>query len=267
MSGDREACTPAKSPAGATTDADDVPPNSSAATANAASISMVSAMTPAQQAIIWQQQQVYLWQQQQFAAAAARRMQPAGDAGGGSHAGQPVVVDHEGRVSSRGSGGTGVRTTQYIRLGEEGNDGTGLRGTSRTTSVSGKGPRYVYRDFSHITKDAPVTTTTAAATTTTASGGGNGSSASTKSIKEIRSAKLPVKLEHMLSDSSLSSIVGWMPHGRAWKVFKINEFTDKVLPRYFESSNYNSFIRIVNAWGFRRLSSAGPDCNAYYHGA
>ena len=268
MSGDREACTPAKSPAGATTDADDVPPNSSAATANAASISMVSAMTPAQQAIIWQQQQVYLWQQQQFAAAAARRMQPAGDAGGGSHAGQPVVVDHEGRVSSRGSGGTGVRTTQYIRLGEEGNDGTGLRGTSKTTSESGKGPRYVYRDFSHITKDAPVTTTTT--TTTTASGGGgggNGSSTSTKSMKEIRSAKLPVKLEHMLSDSSLSKIVGWMPHGRAWKVFMVNEFTDKVLPRYFESSNYNSFIRIVNAWGFRRLSSAGPDCNAYYHGA
>jgi hypothetical protein len=225
---------------------------------------------------MWQQQQLYLWQQQQFAAAAARRMQSAG-----SHAGQPMLVDrlgrgghstapaqhHEGRVSSRDSAsGTGVRTTQYIRLGEEGNDGSGLRGTSKTTSESGKGPRYVYRDFSHIKKDAPLTTTS----TTTASGGGgggNGSSASTKSIKEIRNAKLPVKLEHMLSDSSLSSIVGWMPHGRAWKVFKIKEFTDKVLPRYFESSNYNSFTRIVNAWGFRRLISAGPDCNAYYHGA
>ena len=287
MSGDRDtSCTPAaKSSAGATA-ADDVPPNSSAATANAASMSMVSAMTPAQ---MWQQQQLYLWQQQQFAAAAAaaRKMQPAGDAGG-SHAGQPILVDRLGRgehspyraaktVSSRDSGGTGVRTTaQYIRLGEEGNDGTGLRGTSKLTTESDKGPRYVYRDFSHIIKDAPgrivmnapLTTTTSS--TAAASGGnddGNSSSASTKSIREIRSAKLPVKLEHMLSDSSLSSIVGWMPHGRAWKVFKTKDFIDKVLPRYFESSNYSSFIRIVNAWGFRRFTSAGPDCNAYYHGA
>ena len=266
MSGDRDApCTPpAKSPAGAT---------------DAASMSMVPAM-------MWQQQQLYLWQLQQFAAA-ARKMQPAGDAEG-SHAGQPILVDRLGRgehspyhaaktVSSRDSGGTGVRTTaQYIRLGEEGNDGTGLRGTSKLSTESDKGPRYVYRDFSHITKDAPgrivmnaplTTTTSSTATASGGDGDGNSSSASTKSTREIRSAKLPVKLEHMLSDSSLSSIVGWMPHGRAWKVFKTKDFIDKVLPRYFESSNYSSFIRIVNAWGFRRFTSAGPDCNAYYHGA
>ena len=267
MSGDRDApCTPpAKSPAGAT---------------DAASMSMVPAM-------MWQQQQLYLWQQQQFAAAAALKIQTAGDAEG-SHAGQPILVDRLGRgehspyhaaktVSSRDSGGTGVRTTaQYIRLGEEGNDGTGLRGTSKLTTESDKGPRYVYRDFSHITKDAPgrivmnaplTTTTSSTATASGGDGDGNSSSASTKSTREIRSAKLPVKLEHMLSDSSLSSIVGWMPHGRAWKVFKTKDFIDKVLPRYFESSNYSSFIRIVNAWGFRRFTSAGPDCNAYYHGA
>lgn len=50
----------------------------------------------------------------------------------------------------------------------------------------------------------------------------------------------------------------------AWKILRSKEFTDQVLPIYFNHPNYNSFIRLVNAWGFRRVTT-GLDANAYFH--
>lgn len=41
-------------------------------------------------------------------------------------------------------------------------------------------------------------------------------------------------------------------------------FTEIALPRYFGHKNYASFVRIVNAWGFRRVTN-GLDRDSYYH--
>lgn len=257
----------------------------------------MTTMTPAQHQIwqqqqqqIWQQQQMYLWQQQQFAIAATQKregghrhhhshhrggMEPyrahaqaqhnegqawAAAKANGGHPGLISASTSAAPVTATDQDGGAVKTTQYIKRGEEGNDGTGLRGTSKTTCEDGDGPRYVYRDFSHLPHDVSVGQTVMSGLTD-----GSSSIGGRKTIGEIRQARLPAKLEHMLSDPSFASIVGWMPHGRAWKVFQPQEFTERVLPLYFESSKYSSFIRIVNAWGFRRFSS-GPDANAYYHG-
>ena len=282
-------------------DNDDVPHNTNTNTMMTNAIATgggiaatVATMTPAQHQIwqqqqqqMWQQQQMYLWQQQQFAIAEAQKR---GEGGHRHHRGgmEPYRVHaqaqhnegqawaaakanggHPGLISastSAASPATGrddsaVKITQYIKRGEEGNDGTGLRGTSKTTCEDGDGPRYVYRDFSHLPQDVSVGQMVMSGLTD----GSISIGGARKTIGEIRQAKLPAKLEHMLSDPSFASIVGWMPHGRAWKVFQPQEFTERVLPLYFESSNYSSFIRIVNAWGFRRFST-GPDANAYYHG-
>jgi len=81
---------------------------------------------------------------------------------------------------------------------------------------------------------------------------------------DIRVQVLPVKLAAILAEPKFSHIITWMPHGRAWKVLRPKEFTDQVAPQYFEYPNYNSFIRLVNAWGFRRIKT-GVDANAYFH--
>ena len=282
-------------------DNDDVPHNTNTNTMMTNAIATgggiaatVATMTPAQHQIwqqqqqqMWQQQQMYLWQQQQFAIAEAQK---SGEGGHRHHRGgmEPYRVHaqaqhnegqawaaakanggHPGLISAStsaaspatGQDGSAVKTIQFIKRGEEGNDGTGLRGTSKTTCEDGDGPRYVYRDFSHLPQDVSVGQMVMSGLTD----GSISIGGARKTIGEIRQAKLPAKLEHMLSDPSFASIVGWMPHGRAWKVFQPQEFTERVLPLYFESSNYSSFIRIVNAWGFRRFST-GPDANAYYHG-
>jgi len=83
------------------------------------------------------------------------------------------------------------------------------------------------------------------------------------------SIPFPMKLHNMLNhialyETELSSIVSWQPHGRCFRVKKIKDFTEKVLPRFFQQRKYPSFQRQLNLYGFNRLT-AGPDKGSYYH--
>ncbi|VEU36732.1 unnamed protein product [Pseudo-nitzschia multistriata] len=80
----------------------------------------------------------------------------------------------------------------------------------------------------------------------------------------VRSQRFPTKLYALLSQPQLSNIITWMPHGRSWKVLETRIFETSVLPVFFESDNYHSFNRVINAWSFRRKSS-GPDRGSYFH--
>jgi len=75
----------------------------------------------------------------------------------------------------------------------------------------------------------------------------------------------PSKLHRILSVPEHAHIIAWKPHGRAWFVVNKASFISIVLPRYFNHSNFDSFNRSVNGWGFKRLVREGPDENAYYH--
>jgi HSF-type DNA-binding len=94
-----------------------------------------------------------------------------------------------------------------------------------------------------------------------------------------------------VSRSGDSTIVGWLPHGRAFKVrlatrrfiarsltptinltllllSKVHDrerFVTEVLPFHFQQSDFLSFQRQLNMYGFLRLTGRGPDKNAYYH--
>jgi hypothetical protein len=81
---------------------------------------------------------------------------------------------------------------------------------------------------------------------------------------EPRGTNFPSKLHDMLSREEIFDVISWCPHGRSWRVLKPKAFELKILPKYFRHGNYNSFMRQVNGWGFRRISQ-GPDFNSYYH--
>lgn len=82
--------------------------------------------------------------------------------------------------------------------------------------------------------------------------------------QSLQAQKLPAKLAAMLADHELISVIQWSPHGRCWRVLNRDMFAEHALPRYFGHKNYASFVRIVNAWGFRRITR-GPDRDSYYH--
>eukprot|EP00533_Pseudo-nitzschia_delicatissima_P001047 CAMPEP_0116109922 /NCGR_PEP_ID=MMETSP0327-20121206/17604_1 /TAXON_ID=44447 /ORGANISM="Pseudo-nitzschia delicatissima, Strain B596" /LENGTH=532 /DNA_ID=CAMNT_0003602987 /DNA_START=50 /DNA_END=1645 /DNA_ORIENTATION=+ len=74
----------------------------------------------------------------------------------------------------------------------------------------------------------------------------------------------PEKLHTMLNNDDDPSIVGWLPHGRAFLVRKPSEFTKTIMPKYFRQTKLTSFQRQLNLYGFRRLTQ-GADSGAYYH--
>ncbi|KAE9613534.1 hypothetical protein Lal_00015907 [Lupinus albus] len=50
-------------------------------------------------------------------------------------------------------------------------------------------------------------------------------------------------------------IVSWNVDGRGFVVWSPAEFSDLTLPRYFKHSNFSSFIRQLNTYGFKKISS------------
>ena len=67
----------------------------------------------------------------------------------------------------------------------------------------------------------------------------------------------PEKLIEILSDSSLSEIISWLPHGRSFVIIRPDIFTQQVLPKYLPpvdaraSTKYPSFTRKLNRWYVR----------------
>ena len=68
-------------------------------------------------------------------------------------------------------------------------------------------------------------------------------------------AAFPLKLHEILSQietDGQDDIIGWLPHGRSFKIYKQKEFVDKILPNYFVMTKKSSFLRQVSAhcWRF-----------------
>jgi len=81
-------------------------------------------------------------------------------------------------------------------------------------------------------------------------------------------AAFPLKLHEILRQvevDGLDDVVGWLPHGRSFKIFKQKQFVDTILPKYFVMTKKSSFLRQLNLYGFNRLSAAGPNQGSYYH--
>lgn len=74
----------------------------------------------------------------------------------------------------------------------------------------------------------------------------------------------PKKLMEMLSVPMISHCLTWLPHGRSFIVNNPDEFMTEVYPRFFKATQYKSFLRQLNLWGFKRITK-GNDSGAYYH--
>ena len=85
----------------------------------------------------------------------------------------------------------------------------------------------------------------------------------------VSSPQFPQKLHRMLdaaTDGGFEDIVRWELDGRAFKVYKVQEFVDRVLPMYFnKQSKYKSFQRQLNLYGFQRIGADGPVKKGYRH--
>jgi len=74
----------------------------------------------------------------------------------------------------------------------------------------------------------------------------------------------PQRLMDLLSNEEHVDIITWLPHGKAFIIYKKKKFAAEVLPKYFKQSKFTSFTRKLNRWGFTRVTR-GPETGAYYH--
>ena len=72
---------------------------------------------------------------------------------------------------------------------------------------------------------------------------------------EGKREQFPTKLYEMLEiveSLGLSHAVSWLPDGRSFKVKNPAQFMDLVAPQFFKFTQYRSFQRQLNLWGFHR---------------
>jgi hypothetical protein len=76
-------------------------------------------------------------------------------------------------------------------------------------------------------------------------------SPSSPAKRSTASKTFPVMLHQTLTqieDDGFGNIVGWMPHGRSFRIFRQEEFVDIVLPRYFVMTKARCLYRINADW-------------------
>ncbi|EKX48342.1 hypothetical protein GUITHDRAFT_151863 [Guillardia theta CCMP2712] len=72
------------------------------------------------------------------------------------------------------------------------------------------------------------------------------------------------KLALMLQDQSAAPFVTWSPNGEALLIVDPSSFATQILPRYFKHSNFASFVRQLNLYGFHKTSQE-PDVCEFAH--
>lgn len=88
----------------------------------------------------------------------------------------------------------------------------------------------------------------------------NDSNASTAWDSSLR-PPFVTKLRTIVDDPSTDYLISWTEDGTAFQVHLPSEFARTVLPRYFKHSNFTSFARQLNQYGFRKI-----DCDRFIFG-
>ncbi len=89
-----------------------------------------------------------------------------------------------------------------------------------------------------------------------------------KTTTSINIADFPSRLNDMLGEAErkgFENAVSWQPCGRAFRVHDTKFFAESIMPRYFNQTQYKSFQRQLNIYGFRRVTDAGSSKGGYTH--
>ncbi|SAM04691.1 hypothetical protein [Absidia glauca] len=86
-------------------------------------------------------------------------------------------------------------------------------------------------------------------------------STSTTPTTQRKSSKKSVstfiqKLYNMLENNTNANLISWCPSGTSFFISNAKAFAAQVLPTHFKHSNFSSFVRLLNMYGFHKISKS-----------
>ena len=76
--------------------------------------------------------------------------------------------------------------------------------------------------------------------------------------------RFSAKLMDVLNDKSNEEIIHWFAEGEKFIIVNKDAFTKEVLPQHFKVCKFESFVRKLYRWGFKRVYKTEKDA-AFYH--
>ncbi|KAG2232250.1 HSF-type DNA-binding-domain-containing protein [Thamnidium elegans] len=64
------------------------------------------------------------------------------------------------------------------------------------------------------------------------------------------------KLFSMVNDRRYQHLISWNPNGRSFLVCNATRFAQEILPENFKHSNFSSFVRQLNMYGFHKINKS-----------